>query len=252
MRIMAIAQNTFREAVRDKVLYVLLFLAIAAILGSKVLGWISIGQDIKVMKSISLGATSVFGILIAVFIGTNLIYKEIDKRTIYTILCTPSHRFEFILGKYLGLCALLAVVTVTMTIVATAYVLLLGGDITATYFLAALLIYVKLMLMTAFALLLSSLTSPILGALIVIATYVIGHGTSILIDLPDHFNEFSRQLLRIVYYLLPNLSNFEITAEAANDIAVAPGYIAWVLAYGFVYTTMLLILAALAFQDKDV
>ncbi len=252
MRIIAIAQNTFREAVRDKVLYVLLFLAIATILGSKVIGWISIGQDIKVMKSISLGATSIFGVLIAVFIGTNLIYKEIDKRTIYTILCTPAHRFEFILGKYLGLCALLAVVTITMTCVSSSYVLLLGGQITTTYFLAAFLIYIKLMLMTALALLLSSLASPILGAIIVLAVYAFGHGTRILTDLPDQFGTVSRQILHVIYYILPNLANFELSAEAANDVAVAPGYVAWVVAYGTVYTVMLLILAAIAFEDKDV
>ena len=148
MRILAVAQNTFREAVRDKVLYVLLLFAATAILGSKALGWISIGQDIKIVKDISLGAVSVFGVLIAIFVGTNLVYKEIDKRTIYTILCRPMWRFEFIVGKYLGLALLLAFVTVVMTFVAAVYVMVLGGSVDRTFFLAALLIYWQLLLIT--------------------------------------------------------------------------------------------------------
>ena len=84
-RIIAVARNTFREAVRDRVLYVLLFFAAAAILGSKALGWVSTGQDIKIVKDISLASVSLFGVLIAIFVGTNLVYKEIDKRTIYTV-----------------------------------------------------------------------------------------------------------------------------------------------------------------------
>lgn len=253
MRIIAIAQNTFREAVRDKVLYVLLFLAAVAIFGSKALGWISIGQDLKIVKDISLAAVSVFGVLIAIFVGTNLVYKEIDKRTIYTIVCRPIFRYEFIVGKFLGLTAVLALTTLAMTALAALYVLLLGGDLTATFFLAALLVFWQLMLLTSLAVLLSSLTSPILGAFIVFAVYLVGHATRILTDLPLQIKEsFAGRLLELVYFVLPNLSNFDIRAEAANGVAVAPGYVLWALGYGAVYTLMLLALASLAFEDKDV
>ncbi len=253
MRILAVAQNTFREAVRDKVLYVLLFFAAVAIFGSKALGWISIGQDIKIIKDISLAAVSVFGVLIAIFVGTNLVYKEIDKRTIYTIICRPMWRFEFILGKYLGLAGLLAVVTFIMTLVAAVYVWTLGGALDAVFFWAALLIYWQLLLVTALAVLLSSVTSPILGAIIVFSAYVVGHATEILADLPEHFDgTWAKTAMEFAYYVLPNLSNFNIRDLAANEVPVEPSYVAWVLAYGAIYTTMLLVLAALAFEDKDV
>lgn len=252
-RILAVVQNTFREAVRDKVLYVLLLFAGAAIFGSKALGWISIGQDIKIVKDISLAAISVFGALITIFVGTSLIYKEIDKRTVYTILCRPIFRWEFIVGKFLGLALLLLVVTVAMTAAAAVYVLVLGGTVDATFLLAALLIYWKLLLLNALAVLLSSLTSPILGALIVFSVYLIGHATNILVDLPLQIREsVTGRVLEVVYYVLPNLSNFDIRAEAANDVPVALTYVLWALAYGTIYTAMLLTLAALAFEDKDV
>lgn len=160
MRVLTVAQNTFREAVRDKVLYVLLFFAAVTIFGSKALAWISIGQDIKIVKDISLAATSIFGVLIAIFVGTSLVYKEIDKRTLYTILSQPMHRYEFILGKYFGLMGLLAVVTLIMTGVSALYVLILGGGLDGVYFLAVLLIFWKLLLVTAFAVLMSALSSP--------------------------------------------------------------------------------------------
>ncbi|MBI4557828.1 MAG: ABC transporter permease [Candidatus Hydrogenedentes bacterium] len=253
MRIVAVAQNTLRETTRDKVLYVLLFFAGITILGSKALGWISIGQDIKIVKDISLAAVSVFGALISIFVGTSLVYKEIDKRTVYTILCRPLYRYEFILGKYLGLAVLLAMVTGTMTAVAAAYVVALGGTLDSTFFLAALLVYWQLLLITAFAVLLSSLTSPILGAIIVFSIYVAGHATRILIELPPHFDDtLAKNVLNWVYYLVPNLTNFDIRSEAANDIPVAPGYVVWALLYGTAYTAMILTLAALAFEDKDV
>ncbi|MBI2423403.1 MAG: ABC transporter permease subunit [Candidatus Hydrogenedentes bacterium] len=253
MRILAVAENTFRESVRDKVLYVLLFFAAVTILGSKALGWISIGQDIKIVKDISLAATSIFGVLIAIFVGTSLIYKEIDKRTLYTIISQPMHRYEFILGKYLGLMALLAVVTGVMAAVSSVYVLLLGGTLEPVYFLAVLLIYWKLMLITAVALLMSSLTSPILGAVIVFSTYVFGHATGVFKDLPPQFDgTLSKRMLEFAYYVIPNLGNFDIRMEAANDVPVNPAFIAFVLFYGLGYTVVLLILAALAFEEKDV
>lgn len=253
MRMLAVAQNTFREAVRDKVLYVLLFFAAMTIFGSKALGWISIGQDIKIMKDISLAALSIFGALIAIFVGTSLIYKEIDKRTLYTILSQPMHRHEFILGKYLGLSALLGVVTVIMTGTASMYIVFMGGGLDTVFFLAVLLIYSKLLLVTAFAVLMSTLTSPILGAVIVFSAYIFGHATGVFLDLPPQFDgTFAKQMLEIVYYIVPNLGQFDIRAEAANDVPIRMAYVLFVLVYGVAYSAVLLVLASLAFEKKDV
>lgn len=253
MRILAVAQNTFRESVRDKVLYVLLFFAATAILGSKALGWISIGQDIKIMKDISLAAVLLFGVLISIFVGTTLVHKEIDKRTLYTILARPMRRYEFILGKYLGLAFLLGLVTVIMTLGAAAYVTALGGTVGAVFFQAALLIYWELLLITAFAILLSSLTSPILGALVVFSIFVLGHATRVLIDLPPQFDATTaKQILKFTYYIVPNFSNFNIRAEAANGVPVAAAYVGWAMLYGVIYAALLLTLASFVFERKDV
>ena len=253
MRIWAVAMNTYREAVRDKVLYVLVFFGAVTILGSKALGWISMGEDLKIVIDISLAAVSVFGALIAIFVGTNLVYKEIEKRTIYTIISRPMARYEFVVGKFIGLALLLATVTLIMSGTAALYAVYLGGSVTQTFFAAVLLIYVKLLLVTALSVLLSSLTTPILAAIIVFCFYVLGHATGILIELPTELKESPLALLmEFLYFLVPNLSNFDIGTEAANGVAVAPTYTLWAVAYGAAYTLMLLILAAIAFENKDV
>jgi ABC-type transport system involved in multi-copper enzyme maturation permease subunit len=253
MRALTVALNTYREAVRDKILYVLLFFAGATILASKALGYISMGQDVKIIADISLAAISVFGALIAIFVGTNLVYKEIDKRTIYTILSQPMWRYEFVLGKYLGLALLIGTTTGLMGFGAAAYLWLLGGQVNAGYFEAVLLIYCKLLLVTGLSVLMSTLTSPILGAIIVLTAYFVGHATGIMLDLPGHFDgTFTKQLLEGAYYVIPNLGNFDIGREYANGVSVPHSYVAWAVAYGAIYTAMLLFFAAVAFQDKDV
>lgn len=253
MRIIAVAHNTYREAVRDKVLYAILFFAAATILGSKALGYISVGQDLKIVIDISLAAISVFGALIAIVIGTNLVYKEVDKRTIYTILSQPMRRHEFILGKYLGLAGLIGTVTVCMGLVTAGYVLLLGGSITFVFWEAVLLIYAKLLLLTALSVAVSTVASPILGAIVVFSGYVLLHATGILLDLPAHFDDtITKTVMETAYFFLPNLSHFDIWQEYANGVTVPQSFIVWTLGYGLAYTGFLLYVAVVAFQNKDV
>jgi len=252
-KIIAVAYNTFRESVRDKVLYVLLFFAIAVIIGSKAIGWISIGQDIKIIKDLSLAGISIFGALIAIFVGTSLVYKEIDKRTIYTIIAQPLYRYEFVIGKYLGLSALIAGVVILMSLISAGYIMILGGEINHWYFIASFLIFMKLLLVTALAVLFSTLSSPILGAIMVFCFYVFGHATGVLIDLPPQFEgTWSKSILQALYYILPNFSNFDIRSEVVNGIPIAFSYIIYATIYGILYSIFFIYLATLMFQRKDV
>jgi len=253
MSILPIAKNTYREAVRDKILYLLVVFGCLSILASKILGFVSIGDEMKIITDISLASISLFGALIAVFVGTNLVYKEIDKRTLYTILCRPISRFEFVLGKYLGLVGLIGMTTLLMTLISALYIIAMGGSIDAMFFVAVLLIYIKLLLVTAFAVLLSSLASPILGAAIVMSGYVLGHATGILIDLPPQFaGTFMEKVMRGLYFVTPNLSNFDIWQEYANGIDISQKYVMWTVVYGVLYTGLVLYLATVAFRNKDV
>ena len=114
-KVQAIAMNTFKEAVRDRILYAILVFAIAMIASTYVLATIGAGGGEKIVRDLGLAFISIFGVLIAVFIGIGLVHKEIDRRTIYTIVTKPIHRFQFILGKYLGLSFTLFVNVAIMT-----------------------------------------------------------------------------------------------------------------------------------------
>lgn len=252
-RIRSVAENTFRESIRDKVLYVLLFFAASTILSSKVLGWISIGQDIKIIKDICLAAMSIFGALIAIFVGANLVYKEIDKKTLYTLLAQPMKRYEFMLGKYFGLIAILAVSLLFMTISSTVYLWIMGGNVSVVWFQAIFLIFIKLLLITAFSILLSTVTSPILGAIVVVSFYAGGHATEVFKDLPPQFEgTVVKHFLELLYYVIPNLNLFNLQSEAANNVTVSGAYISFTLAYGLAWAILFLVLACIAFEGKDV
>jgi len=252
-RIIAVALNTYRESIRDRVLYVLLFFALVVIIGSKAVGWISIGQDIKIVKDLSLAGISIFGALISIFIGTNLVYKEMDKRTVYTIISQPMPRYQFVVGKYVGLCLLIALMVGIMSVISGVYILILGGNINHWYFIACFLIFMKLLLVTALALLFSTLSSPILGAIMVFCFYVFGHATGIFLDLPPNLKDtMFEPVLKVLYYILPNFSNFDIRAEVVNGVPVSPWYVIYVTVYGIIYSLLFVYLAVIMFETKDV
>src|SRR5947208_16133152 len=115
-RVAAIARNAFREAVRDRVLYNLVVFALLLIGGAIFLGELSAGQEAKIIVDLGLSAILLFGVFISVFIGVGLVYKEIERRTLYAILSKPISRAEFLLGKYLGLCATLFVNVMIMCV----------------------------------------------------------------------------------------------------------------------------------------
>src|SRR5688572_10435954 len=145
MRVAAIAANTFREAIRDRILYLLLAFAILMIVSSRVLSLLTVGAEEKIVKDVGLASLSLFGVATAIFVGVGLVFKEIEKRTVYTLISKPISRSQFILGKYLGLVMVLAVNLSIMTAVFYLLLMLKGWmDLGITR--AVLLIFVELSL----------------------------------------------------------------------------------------------------------
>jgi ABC-type transport system involved in multi-copper enzyme maturation permease subunit len=264
MVIKAIAVNAFKEAIRDKILYNLLIFTVIIIAASVLLGRLTIGQDQRVIKDVGLASMSLFGMLIATFVGTNLVHKEIRRKTIYTIFSKPIKRYEFILGKYLGLLLTILVNLIIMNIVLFAvlglYKLLFannsnGSDEAINYFMllkAVLLILFELMLITSIAILFSTISSPTLSIFFTLGAYVVGHLT---IDLKEFGaasqSEFIRSLSSIFYYLLPNLENFNIRAEMVRDISVSSQFIFYVIGYGIIYISAILLISILSMEKKE-
>src|SRR5512140_116902 len=177
MQSLVVAINTFREAVRDRVLYNLIFFALLMIAAAVLVGQMSIGIERRVIVNLGLSSVSVFGLVMAVFIGVGLIYKEMERRTLYALLSKPVHRWEFLLGKYAGLVVTLAVNTLVMTVgvfAALLYVMRAFGRPDAWILVAVYFILLKLALVTALALLFSCFSTPMLSTVFTLGLYVAG------------------------------------------------------------------------------
>lgn len=254
-RVGVVALNTFREAVRDRVLYNLLFFALVMMAASIIAGQISIGIEETVIATLGLSAISLIGLLIAVFIGVGLVSKEMDKRTLYALLAKPVRRWEFLLGKFGGLILTLAVNTAAMGVglfLALVYVkpTLERGD--ATVFVAVYFIWLKLALVVALALLFSCFTTPLLAILFTAGIYIVGLYVQELRNMPVQvMSPGMTAFTKWLSYVLPNFENFNIMAEAAHSRPVPGTFILQNTVYAAVYCTIVLTAATLVFSRRN-
>ncbi|HZE71313.1 MAG TPA: ABC transporter permease subunit [Pyrinomonadaceae bacterium] len=255
IRITAIARNAFREAVRDRVLYNLVLFVLMLTGAAIFIGELSGGQERKIIVDLGLSAMLLFGVFISIFVGVGLVYKEIERRTVYAIFSKPVGRGEFLVGKYLGLCLTLLVNVLIMgagVSLALVYVSRGWDPLALKIWPAILLIYLELMIVTGVALLFSSFSSPALSALLTFFVFIIGHFSADLkalsISLPSIA---ARCLFGGLYYLLPNLADFSYITPAAHGNLPELGVIAGTTAYAFVYVAVILASATLVFSRRN-
>jgi len=250
-----VALNTFREAVRDRVLYNLVFFALLMMATAIGVGQISIGIEQTVIVSLGLSAISVIGLLISVFIGVALVSKEMDKRTLYALLAKPVRRWEFLLGKFAGLVLTLAVNTAAMALgllLVMIYVKhsLEGSD--ASVLVAVYFIWLKLALVVALALLFSCFTTPLLAILFTVGLYIVGLYVLELRNLPvEVMSPVTAKFTSWLSYLLPNFENFNVMALAAHGRAVPGALIIQNTLYTVIYCAIVLTAAAAVFSRKN-
>ena len=260
-----IAANVFRESVRDKVLYNLVLFAILMIGASYLLGQLTAGQDVKIIKDLGLSATSIFGLFIAIFIGIGLVSKEVERRSVYSLLPKPIHRYQLILGKYAGLTLTLLVNIAIMTVafygvlVYTAW----GVDpavqqawdapaLDPALLKAIGLVLVELFLITAIALFFSTFSTPILSAALTFGLYIVGHFSTDLRNFDQVVESPAAvRLARAMYWVLPNLAQFDVKSQVVHGLPVSLGYMALTTAYAALYSAMLLTVAVYVFSRRD-
>ena len=253
MKIRAVAANTFREAIRDKILYNLAFFALLVMGVSVVIGKMTLGERLKIIQDVSLAAMSVFGLLIAIFVGIGLVHKEIHRRTIFTLLAKPIARWRFVVGKYLGLMLVIAINVAVMTAALLALVAVFSETGVAWGVLVAvLLIMVELMTVTAVAVLFSTFSTPTLSAMLTLGVWLIGRFSSDLVVLAAKSeNPVLRALVTGVHYLLPNLEKFDLKHQVVYAMPIEPSYVVWAVGYGLLYILFLIGLAAWIFERRD-
>ena len=261
-----VAFHVFKESVRDKDLYNLVLFALLMISASYLVGQLTAGQDIKIIKDLGLAAAGVFGLFIAVFIGVGLVWKEVDRRSVYNVLVKPLRRHHFIAGKFAGLALTLLVNLAVMTAAVYAVLAVMAwaqpslvttarieAPVVDPQLLKAFaLIYMQLLVVTAVALFFSTFSSPMLSAALTFGLYIVGHFNA---DLA-HFENVVQSpvaaaIARALYYLLPNLAPFDIKAAVVHGQPVAAGYVLLTGAYGLLYAGALVGLAMLIFSRRD-
>jgi ABC-type transport system involved in multi-copper enzyme maturation permease subunit len=250
-----VAINTFREAVRDRVLYNLIVFALMMMGAAILVGEISIGIDRLVIINLGLSAISIFGLVMAIFIGVGLVYKEMEKRTLYSLLAKPVRRWEFLIGKFGGLLLTLVVNTLFMTLGLVAALFYVSRQFLrtdATILVAIYFILLELALVTAFALFFSCFSSPMLSTLFTLGIYVAGFFSADIRGIGTVTRSPAMQMTaRVISYLLPNFGNFNVISAAAHGDAIPPSLIWQNTAYATLYVALVLIAASAIFSGRN-
>ena len=250
-RVLAVASNTFRETVRERVLYNLVFFAIIMTLSGLLLGQLSIRQDEKIIKDVGLAAMDLFGTLIAIFVGVGLVSKEIDKRSLFPLLAKPVSRDEFLLGKFAGLAFTLLVNVAVMA--AGLYLTLLATHRRADPSLlkAVYGILLGLALTVALALLFSVFTSAALASVCTVSVVVAGRFSDVVQNMREVAPGAPQWLIQGLYYAVPNFRNFDLKDRVVYGDPVTRGDLVWITAYAAVYMAAVLGVAMAAFRSRE-
>lgn len=253
-RLAAITLNTFREAVRDRVLYNLIIFVLLLVASAPLFSQISIGMERLILVNVGLSSISLFGVIIAIFIGIGLVSKEIEKRTLYTILSRPVRRWEFIIGKYFGLMLTLVVNAALMTL--GFYVALFitdralkPGD--ASMLVAVYFSVLQFLMMTAVTLLFSSFSTPIFSAIFAFALFVIGTFADDLRNFAALAHGVTRWVSTAVAYAVPNFASLNVISRVAHDQQIAGTLVFYNTVYALLYSAAVAAGAVLIFERRN-
>jgi Cu-processing system permease protein len=266
-RVVLVAWHVFKESVRDRVLYGIGAFALALVAASLLIGEITAGEDVKIIKDFGLAVIELAGILMTIFIGVGLVAREIDRRSIFSLLAKPLPRWEFILGKYAGLVLTMLINVVAMA--AALYVMLavldwkaspterLAWEAPATdprLMLAVLLISAELALLTAVALFFSTFSSSgLLSVLFTLGIFVTGLYSADLRHFGDavDVSPFVAALVGVVGWMVPAFSAFDVKAQIVHGLALPSGFVALTLLYCGIYVSVVLMGAVLVFSRRE-
>ena len=251
-QLLAIATNTFKETIRDRILGVIVVFALIMIAGGLWLGSISLGQQGRMMKDFGLTAVTFFGLIVAVFVAASLVHKEVEKRTVFVLFSKPVSRAAFIAGKFIGLCGTMAIVLAGMGLFLFVIVLVVDRSPSWMILVAVLMIYVQLLAIMAVTIFFSTLSSAILASVLGICVFVAGQLSQNVLSLTRlGKNPVTQAFSWVVYVVIPNLSAVDVKAGVVGEQTLAWGQIGLWTAYLLAYVVVVLALGVLIFRRKE-
>jgi ABC-type transport system involved in multi-copper enzyme maturation permease subunit len=246
-----IARATCREAVRSRTFLLLLAIYAVGVALSRVVGWISSTDGNAITASVVFSLQSLVGVLVAVATGTALVHKEIQEKTLYTVLSRPLPRWQFVVGKYLGLCLALAIGQAAMLAMGLAYLWATGAEVTRWLAIAGGLTVIEVLLMAAVSLCWTALSSPLLAAVLGLATYFLGHAVASLPGLMHHLSGWKQTLAVGLASLVPNLGHYTYRDRAVNGLPIAWGDVGVAILYGLLWIALLVTITVGIFRRKQ-
>jgi len=251
-RIWAIVENTFKESLRQRILMLLIIFSVLVIVVSVFLEPFALGEAPKILRDFGIAAASLFGVLIVIIIGSTLIHKDIEKRTIYTVITKPVKRSEIIIGKFLGLLLLIAILQCAMIVIHQLVIFIYEGAFDLPLFITIPFSLLEIMILLGILLLFSSFSSPTISAIMGIIFFVIGHASPDLKLFADQVNvAILKYLAYGFYYILPNLENFNLRIDLVYKLPIHLDQLLFSICYGLIYTIFLLYLSIIIFEKRE-
>lgn len=254
-RIFVMATNVFREVIRDRILYIIGFYALLMVVVMQLLPQIAASTEDKIFLDFGLAAMNILGLIVAVFVGTGLVSKEIEKRTVLSLIAKPISRAEFIIAKHVGLSSVLALLVTVMTVIYLALLQFQGITYSfSSILLAAVFLFLQLSLITAFALALGVFTSSVLATLLTFGVFLMGNFSQHLVNIGRiSKNPGFERLTQTLYLILPDLSRLDLKNQAVYGMGLLPNSLTLLAnaAYGVVYIVLILAIAILVFARRE-
>ncbi len=251
-KIICIALNTFRESVREKIIVVALLFGVVLMGSSVFLSPLAIGAREKIVTDVGLAAISIIGVLAAILLGGTLVHKEVEKRAVYLVLTRPVSRPFFLVGKLVGIMGAIALVFFAMAAVLVGTIALGKGGLHPVVFASMYLSLLETGVMCSIVLLFSTFTTPVLTSFFALCLFAAGSMSNDLKVFASKFGGAGSKLVTdFFYYLLPNLSVFNLRHEAVHDLPFRGADVALATAYAIVYSTVMVLFASLVFSKRE-
>lgn len=250
----AIALNTYRELIRSKVLYATVFFALVLVVISALLGSVTIGEQVKVIKDFGLFAVSIFSVAFAVIAGSALLSKELSRKTIYNILAKPVQRWQFLVGKFLGMFGTVAVLAILMGLGLSIFVYFFEDKLDIRLFEAYLYILLELAIVCAAAIFFSCLVvTPMLSGLFTFCLFLAGRSADYILAFAaaEGMSGFSAGLLKATYVVLPQLSLVNVGNDIVYGLSTSGWHLMWAFLYTLAYIGALLVIGAMIFGRRE-
>lgn len=254
-RIVVVARNVFLEVIRDRILYLAGLFAVFMVLAAVMIPQVAAGTENKILLDLGLAAINIFTLVVVIFVGTGLVNKEIEKKTVLVLIAKPVSRFEIILGKHLGLAAVIGLLMLIQTGIFIIVLTLQGLEFPAgSILLAIAFMYLEMLLLIAVTIVFGVFTSSLLATLLSFGTYFVGHLSPDLLKLGQLAeSERFQRIVEVMYLVLPDLERLNLKNEAVYGAALLPqpSVLAWNVIYGILYTALLLIIAGNIFARRQ-